>query len=63
MINGQWAISNGHFWSKFESKMSNPKLETLNSNQTQMSKRLNSKPIIENSKLPFEFYVLHLLRI
>jgi hypothetical protein len=29
---------------KFETKMLNPKLETLNSKQTQMSKAQNSKP-------------------
>jgi hypothetical protein len=44
-------------------KMSNSKLETLNSKQTQMFKGPNSKPIVEQSKLPFEFYVLDLLRI
>ena len=49
--------------SKSETEMSNPKLETLNSKQTQMSKRLNSKPMVEKSKLTFEFYVLDLVRI
>ena len=57
---------------QFETKMSNPKLETLNSKQTQISKVSNSKPfdledrflkIVEKSKLPFEFYFLDLLRI
>jgi hypothetical protein len=48
---------------KFETKMSNPKLETLNTKQTQMSKGLNSKPIAQKSKLTFEFYILDLLRI
>ena len=48
---------------KFETKMSNPKLETLNSKQIQMSKGLNSKAIVEKSKLLFEFYILDLLRI
>jgi hypothetical protein len=48
---------------KFETKMSNPKLETLNSKQTQLSKVLNSKQIAEKPKLPFEFYILDLLRI
>jgi hypothetical protein len=47
----------------FETKFSNSKLETLNSKQTQMSKRLNSKAIVERSKLTFEFYVLGLFRI
>jgi hypothetical protein len=44
-------------------KMSNPKLKTLNSKQTQMFKGLNSKPTVEKLKLPFEFYVLDMLRI
>jgi len=48
---------------QLETKLSNPKLETLNSKQTQMSKGLNSKPIIKKSKLTFEFYILDLLRI
>ena len=48
---------------KFETKMSNPKLKTLNSKQTQMSKGRKSKPMVENSKLTFEFYILDLLRI
>ncbi len=49
--------------SKFEAKMSNPKLKTLNSKQTQMSKRLNSKPVVKESKLTFEFHILDLFRI
>jgi hypothetical protein len=49
--------------SKLETKMSNPKLEILNSKQTQMFKGLNSKPIVEKSKLTFEFCILDLLRI
>jgi hypothetical protein len=52
---------------EIRNKMSNPKLETLNSKQTQMSKGLNSKPTVEKSmeksKLTFEFYILDLLRI
>jgi hypothetical protein len=39
--------------------MLNPKLETLNSKQTQMSKAQNSKP----KKLPFELYILDLLAL
>ena len=46
-----------------QKKMSNPKLETLNSKQTQMFKSLNPKPIVEKSKLTFEFYFLDFLRI
>ena len=49
--------------SEISAKMSNPKLETLNSKQTQISKGLNSKPSAEESELTFEFYVLSLLRI
>jgi hypothetical protein len=48
---------------QLETEVSNPKLETLNSKQTQMFKGLNSKPIVEKSKLPFEFYILGLFRI
>ena len=48
---------------KLETKMSIPKLETLNFKQTQMFKGPNSKPIMEKSELPFEFCVLDLLRI
>jgi hypothetical protein len=51
--------------------MLNPKLEILNSKQTQMSKAQNSKPydlekfgsIVEKSELPFEFYFLDLFKI
>jgi hypothetical protein len=51
--------------------MLNPKLETLNSKQTQMTEAQSSKPydleifgfIVEKSKLPFEFYVLDLFRV
>jgi len=43
--------------------MSNPKFETLNSKQAQMSKTQNSKPIAEKSNLHFEFYNLDLPRI
>jgi len=42
--------------------MLNPKLETLNTKQTQMSKGLNSKQIFEES-IFFEFYILDLFRI
>ncbi len=49
--------------SKLEAKMLNPKLEILNSKQTQMSKGLNSKTVIEKFKLTFEFYILDLFRI
>jgi hypothetical protein len=44
-------------------KLSNPKLETLNSKQTQMSKGLNSKPIVDKSKSTFEFYILDLFSV
>jgi len=51
--------------------MLNPKLETPNSKQTQMSKAKNSKlydlgifgSIVEKSKLPFEFYILDLFSV
>ena len=49
--------------SNFETKMSNPKLETLNSKQTQIFKAPNSKPSVKKSKLTFEFCILDLLRI
>jgi len=56
---------------QFETKMLNPKLEILNSKQTQMSKAQNSKshnsekfgPIVEKPELPFEFYILDLFWI
>jgi hypothetical protein len=62
---GYCAPVGNNLWRKFkvlksEAKMSSPKLETLNSKQTQMSKRLNSKQIAEKPKLPFEFYILDL---
>jgi hypothetical protein len=54
-----------------ETKMLNPKLETLNTKQTQMLKTQNSKPYglgnirfnCEKSKLAFEFYILDLFRV
>jgi hypothetical protein len=48
---------------KLETKMSNPKLKTLNSKQTQLSKALNPKQNAEKPKLLFDFYILDLLRI
>jgi hypothetical protein len=55
----------------FETRMLNPKLKTLSSKQTQMSKLQNSKPYDLGNirfnccevKLPFEFYVLYSFRI
>jgi hypothetical protein len=41
-------------------KMPNSKLETLNSEQTQISNAQNSN---EKAKLTFEFYILDLFRI
>ena len=43
----------------FGVKMLNPKLKTLNSKQTQMSKTQNSNP----KTFPFEFCILDLFRI
>jgi hypothetical protein len=48
--------------------MLNPKLETLNSKQTQMSKTQNLIPydwklVIKKLKLPLEFVILDLFRI
>jgi len=40
--------------SKLETKMLNPKLETLNSKQTQISKAQNSKPY---NLLNFRFWI------
>jgi hypothetical protein len=56
---------------KFETEMLNPKLEILNSKQTQMFKEQNSKPyglkefgsINEKSELHLEFCILDLFRI
>jgi len=42
-----------------ESQARNPKLKTLNSKQTQMSKAQNLKP----KKLSFELYILDLFRV
>jgi len=52
--------------------MPNPKLKTLNSKQTQISKVSNSKPydleekvfqLLKSQELLFEFYFLDLFRI
>jgi hypothetical protein len=43
---------------QLETEVPNPELETLNSKQTQMSKGLNSKPIVEKQELLFEFHIL-----
>ena len=56
---------------QFETKVLNPKLEILNSKQTQMSKVKNLIPcelekfdsMVEKSELPFEFYILDLFRV
>ena len=47
--------------------MLNPKLEILNSKQTQMAKAQNSKLVAKELKLPFgfyaKFYILDLFRV
>ena len=49
----------GRRQAKFEAKILNPKLKTLNSKQTQMFKPQNSKP----KELAVEFYILDLFGI
>jgi len=49
----------GRRQAKFEAKILNPNLKTLNSKQTQMFKPQSSKP----KELAFEFYALDLFGI
>ncbi len=43
--------------------MLNPKLETLNSKQTQMAKYKSQNQLLRNQKYFFQFYILDLFRV